>query len=110
LIVILVLCVSLPRRSLLWDPHGCLIISKLVGHTSSIQEVIVNDDRNQIITLSTDKQIKIWDCRTSRCIQTVQDHEQYRPENRITAMAWYGLFCTQRTHTQFLDVCCEYKL
>jgi WD40 repeat protein len=31
--------------------------------------------------------MKIWDTRNFRCLQTIQDFEQHRPENRVTAMA-----------------------
>jgi WD40 repeat protein len=42
-----------------------------VGHTSSVSNVCVDANLNQVISLSTDKTIKIWDLRNNRCIQTM---------------------------------------
>jgi WD40 repeat protein len=89
---------------LVWDPHGCLVIARLPGHTASVQEILIDDSRNQIMTLSTDKFIRIWDCRNFRCIQTFQDSQPHRPEDRITAMAWDARHSSLLTGTNRLQV------
>lgn len=49
----------------------------LQGHLASVTAVIANDVDNQIISLSADKQIKLWDIRNHKCIQTTSDREVY---------------------------------
>lgn len=63
----------------------------LTGHTASVQTVIVVEDDNQLISLSTDKVIKIWDLRTNKCMQTIMDKEHYWPENKITSLMFNGV-------------------
>ena len=71
---------------LVWDPFACVTIQTLIGHSAAIQDVIINSQNNQIISLAVDKTIKVWDCRNFRCIQTLTDVESHRPENRFTSM------------------------
>lgn len=76
------------RDIMLWNPYTGTSIGVLTGHTASVQKVIVNDDDNQLISLSTDKVIKIWDLRSNKCMQTIIDKEDYWPENRITSIMY----------------------
>ncbi|QDZ24146.1 WD40 repeat domain-containing protein [Chloropicon primus] len=74
------------RDIMLWNPFTGRSIGMLTGHTASVQKVIVVEDDNQLISLSTDKCIKIWDLRTNKCMQTIVDKEHYWPENKITSL------------------------
>ena len=74
------------RDIMLWNPFTGTSIGMLTGHTASVQKIIVNEADNQLISLATDKVIKIWDLRTNKCMQTILDKEHYWPENRITAL------------------------
>ena len=74
------------RDIMLWNPFTGRSIGMLTGHTASVQKVIVVEDDNQLISLSTDKVIKIWDLRTNKCMQTIVDKEHYWPENKITSL------------------------
>lgn len=74
------------RDIMLWNPFTGTSIGMLTGHTASVQKVIVVEDDNQLISLSTDKTIKIWDLRTNKCMQTIVDKEHYWPENKITSI------------------------
>lgn len=96
---------------LIWDPFSCEVTHRLVGHESSVQDVIIRN--NLLISLSTDKVtlsyhvaitmvmilammtqvIKIWDVRVFRCIQTIEDPIQHRPENRITGIPCHQPSC-----------------
>ena len=71
----------------IWNPY---ILSKpaavLVGHNTSIVDIIANEKDSQIISLSTDKVIKIWDMRMQKCLQTIQDKVKHRPEDCLTTM------------------------
>jgi WD40 repeat protein len=60
----------------------------LSGHTATVSHVIVNDNEQQIISLSTDKVVKVWDIRTYKCLQTMADREVYRPDDVVTSMLY----------------------
>jgi len=68
----------------MWDPFTRRAITYLNGHNTSVHDVTINDDRHHLISLGTDKVVKIWDIRTYKCIQTIFDKVPYRPEDRLT--------------------------
>lgn len=74
------------RHIIMWDPFTRRAITYLNGHTTSVHDVTINDDRNHLISLGTDKNVKIWDIRTYKCIQTIFDKICYRPEDRLTSI------------------------
>ena len=41
-----------------------------------------------LITCSIDKYMKVWDMRNYRCLQTIQDKANYRPEDRLSAIVY----------------------
>lgn len=45
----------------------------------------LNEARNHLLSLDTEKTVKIWDVSTYVCIQTIFDKVCYRPEDRITS-------------------------
>ena len=71
-------------------------IGRPVGHTASVLHVAINDEGFQLFSCSVDKCIKVWDLRTHKCLQTVYDKTPYRPEDRITSMAF------DATHSRLL--------
>jgi WD40 repeat protein len=77
---------GLERKVLLWDPFTRRAITSLDEHMASMKDVIINDNLNLIISQSVDKVVKLWDVRTMRCLQTIVDDVQHRPENKITAI------------------------
>mmetsp|Transcript_37768 Transcript_37768/g.61203 ORF Transcript_37768/g.61203 Transcript_37768/m.61203 type:complete len:933 (-) Transcript_37768:1406-4204(-) len=79
---------GLERHIILWNPYTSKPMATLPGHNASVREVIINDRFNQLISLSVDKVIKVWDVRNHRCLQTVVDKERYRPENRISGLLY----------------------
>ena len=48
-------------------------IGRLEGHLASISEIVLNESANQLISLSVDKCIKVWDIRYNQCMQTIED-------------------------------------
>lgn len=68
----------------MWDPFTLGALSYLYGHNTSVQDLTINEDRHHLISLGTDKVVKIWDIRTYACIQTIFDKICYRPEDRLT--------------------------
>ncbi|KAI8614723.1 WD40-repeat-containing domain protein [Chytriomyces sp. MP71] len=71
----------------LWNPY---VLSKpagtLSGHNTAIVSLLVNHEESQLISLSEDKMIKIWNIRNLNCIQTLMDKVPHRPENIISAI------------------------
>ena len=76
------------RHIIMWDPFTLGALSYLYGHNTSVQDLTLNEDRYHLISLGTDKVVKIWDIRTYACIQTIFDKICYRPEDRLTAMVF----------------------
>lgn len=74
------------RHILMWDPFTIGVLSYLYGHNTSVQDLALNEERHHLISLGTDKVVKIWDIRTYACIQTIFDKVCYRPEDRLTSM------------------------
>jgi WD40 repeat protein len=74
------------RHILMWDPFTLGVLSYLYGHNTSVQDLALNEDKNHLISLGTDKVIKIWDIRSYACIQTLFDKISYRPEDRLTSL------------------------
>lgn len=74
------------RHILMWNPFTGRSVGALHGHSASVQDVMLNEEENQLISLSTDKVIKIWDIRSHKCLQTITDQHTYWPENRISAI------------------------
>ncbi|KAI8911806.1 WD40-repeat-containing domain protein [Gorgonomyces haynaldii] len=76
----------------LWNPY---VLSKpagsLVGHNASISAIAINHEDAQIISLSEDKVIKIWNIRNLNCLQTLVDKVPHRPENIISAIFYDSL-------------------
>eukprot|EP00192_Tetraselmis_astigmatica_P000660 CAMPEP_0117689666 /NCGR_PEP_ID=MMETSP0804-20121206/24643_1 /TAXON_ID=1074897 /ORGANISM="Tetraselmis astigmatica, Strain CCMP880" /LENGTH=1073 /DNA_ID=CAMNT_0005502517 /DNA_START=57 /DNA_END=3278 /DNA_ORIENTATION=+ len=79
---------GMDRKVMLWNPFSCKHIAVLQGHAASVRSVAINERDNQIISMSADKVIKVWDIRNHKCMQTFQDTEVYRPENIISAMKY----------------------
>jgi WD40 repeat protein len=56
------------RHIIMWDPFTLGALSYLYGHNTSVQDLTINEDRYHLISLGTDKVVKIWDIRTYACI------------------------------------------
>eukprot|EP00759_Apiculatamorpha_spiralis_P016853 PhF_6_TR2312/c0_g1_i1/m.4082 len=46
---------------------------KMTGHQASLLKVLIVEAQNQIISLSADRCMKIWDTRIFKCMQTIHD-------------------------------------
>eukprot|EP00746_Dinoflagellata_sp_MGD_P124376 gnl/MRDRNA2_/MRDRNA2_58967_c0_seq1.p1 gnl/MRDRNA2_/MRDRNA2_58967_c0~~gnl/MRDRNA2_/MRDRNA2_58967_c0_seq1.p1 ORF type:complete len:1155 (-),score=226.27 gnl/MRDRNA2_/MRDRNA2_58967_c0_seq1:93-3557(-) len=79
---------GLDRQIIIWNPYTLKAMNFLQGHNASIHEVLVNERQHQLISLSVDKVVKVWDIRNYRCIQTFTDKTEYKPEDRLTCMAF----------------------
>lgn len=51
------------RHIILWEPYTLQYLTYLNGHNTSVSDLDINEDRNHLISLGTDKVVKIWDTR-----------------------------------------------
>ncbi|KAL1855430.1 hypothetical protein Plec18170_004149 [Paecilomyces lecythidis] len=58
----------------LWDPKSGKLITKFVGHTDNIRDVLINHDGDTIMTASSDQTIKVWSLTAGRCMHTLTMH------------------------------------
>lgn len=72
----------------MWDPFTLGILTHLNGHNTSVQDLAINEDRNHLISLGTDKMVKIWDIRSYTNIQTIVDKINYRPDDILTSLTF----------------------
>ena len=56
------------RHIILWEPYTLQQLAYLNGHNTSVSHLDINEERNHLISLGTDKVVKIWDTRHYECI------------------------------------------
>ena len=56
---------GLERSIILWSPYSRRSVASLQGHSSSVRQVVSNQEHNQLISLSTDSVVKVWDIRNT---------------------------------------------
>lgn len=79
---------GLDRQIIIWNPYTLRAINHLQGHNAPILDLQVNEAQHQLISMSMDKVIKVWDIQHYRCISTFTDKTEYKPEDRLTCMAF----------------------
>lgn len=79
---------GLDRQVVIWNPYTQKPMNHLQGHNASILDILMHENQSQLISLSVDKVVKVWDIRNYRCIQTFTDKTEYKPEDRLTCMAF----------------------
>ncbi|KAK5111834.1 hypothetical protein LTR85_011732 [Meristemomyces frigidus] len=58
-----------------WDARTGKRITKLVGHTDNIRDVLVSRDGSTIMTASSDRTVKVWSTVAGRCMYTLTMHD-----------------------------------
>ena len=58
----------------LWDPRTGKRITKFVGHTDNIRNILINDAGDTIMTASSDQTVKVWSMAAGRCMHTLTMH------------------------------------
>lgn len=58
----------------LWDAKSGKGITKLVGHTDNVRDILISDDGDTLLTASSDQTIKVWSIAAGRCIHTLTMH------------------------------------
>ncbi|KAI8898271.1 WD40-repeat-containing domain protein [Globomyces pollinis-pini] len=77
------------RQIRLWNPHRLHHpMATLKGHNSPITDIAINEIHGQIISLSIDKNIKIWDIRKLQCLQTITNTIKQKPDNFLSTVTF----------------------
>ncbi|CAE8693043.1 unnamed protein product [Polarella glacialis] len=76
------------RQIIIWNPYTQKAMNSLQGHNAPVMDVLVNEAQHQLISMSVDKVVKVWDILNYQCIQTFTDKTEYKPEDRLTCMAF----------------------
>ncbi len=58
----------------LWDPRTGKRVTKFVGHTDNIRDILVNESGDTIMTASSDQTVKVWSVTAGRCMHTLTMH------------------------------------
>ena len=58
----------------LWDPKSGKRITKFVGHTDNLRDILINEAGDTVMTASSDQTIKIWSMAAGRCMSTLTMH------------------------------------
>eukprot|EP01065_Artemidia_motanka_P018452 TRINITY_DN21769_c0_g3_i1.p1 TRINITY_DN21769_c0_g3~~TRINITY_DN21769_c0_g3_i1.p1 ORF type:complete len:1517 (+),score=551.36 TRINITY_DN21769_c0_g3_i1:666-4553(+) len=81
------------RKFIIWNPLTGLSLFQRMEHTRPLTRVLFKPN-HQLISLSEDKTIKVWDTRTFRCVQTLVDKTPRLPEDRYRCLAYDKLRST----------------
>jgi WD repeat-containing protein 48 len=57
-----------------WDPRSGKRITKLVGHTDNIRDILISQDGDTVMTASSDQTVKVWSMSAGRCMYTLTMH------------------------------------
>ena len=57
-----------------WDPRSGRRITKFVGHTDNIRDVLISRDGDMVMTASSDQTVKVWSMTAGRCMNTLTMH------------------------------------
>lgn len=58
----------------LWDPKSGKRITKFVGHTDNIRDILIDETGDTIMTASSDQTIKVWSVTAGKCMHTLTMH------------------------------------
>jgi WD40 repeat protein len=70
----------------MWDPFTLLMLSYLRGHNTSVLDVSMNEERNHLISLGTDKSVKVWNTHTYQCVYNIYDN--VKPEYQLNSLTF----------------------
>lgn len=58
----------------IWDSRTGKRITKFVGHTDNVRDVLITQDGDTILTASSDQTVKVWSLTAGRCMYTLTMH------------------------------------
>lgn len=59
----------------LWDTKSAKRITKFVGHTDNVRDILISDDGCTVMTASSDQTVKVWSVTAGRCMHTLTMHD-----------------------------------
>jgi WD repeat-containing protein 48 len=59
-----------------WDPRSGRRITKFVGHTDNIRDILISATGDIIMTASSDQTVKVWSVTAGRCMYTLTMHNE----------------------------------
>ncbi|KAK9807406.1 hypothetical protein WJX73_001378 [Symbiochloris irregularis] len=73
---------GLDRNVLLWQPSAPRSKAGILsGHSAAITHISMDHQNSQVMSLSSDSVIKVWDLRTQGCLQTISPLDWGQPED-----------------------------
>lgn len=57
-----------------WDSRSGKRITKFVGHTDNVRDILLAEDGDMILTGSSDQTVKVWSMTAGRCMYTLTMH------------------------------------
>ena len=58
----------------LWDVKSGKSITKFVGHTDNVRDILISQDADTVLSASSDQTIKVWSLTAGRCLHTLTMH------------------------------------
>jgi WD repeat-containing protein 48 len=58
----------------IWDIKSGKSITKLVGHTDNVRDILISEDGDTVMTASSDQTVKVWSLTAGRCKNTLTMH------------------------------------
>lgn len=58
----------------IWDSRTGKRITKFVGHTDNVRDILLTQDGDTILTASSDQTVKVWSMTAGRCMYTLTMH------------------------------------
>lgn len=58
----------------IWDSRSGKRITKFVGHTDNIRDILIAKEGDTIMTASSDQTVKVWSMTAGRCMYTLTMH------------------------------------
>jgi len=59
----------------MWDPRSGKRVTKFVGHTDNVRDILINEAGDIVMTASSDQTIKVWSMAAGRCMHTLTMHD-----------------------------------
>lgn len=59
----------------IWDPKSGKRITKFMGHTDNVRDILISQDGSTVMTASSDQTVKVWSVTAGRCMNTFTMHD-----------------------------------
>ncbi|KAI4727258.1 WD40 repeat-like protein [Aureobasidium sp. EXF-10728] len=59
----------------IWDPRSGKRITKFVGHTDIVRDILISQDGSTVMSACSDQTVKVWSVTAGRCINTLTMHD-----------------------------------